>query len=329
MEKIIAQYKNGNYNVTVYEDGTKIKENDLDFFDADRPESIDLTVTYGCEIGCPFCYQNCTPDGENCNYNDPIINTFLEGMEVAIGASGGVFKDLENFEKFLEKLKNKKCIPSITVNQIHFIKHNDIIKKWIKEKLVWGIGVSYLSNMSQEKYDELNKCLVNLYEENLHNNIVLHLIAGVHTVEEFEKASNVFSNKCKPKVLVLGWKNIGRGVNYQQKVPNKIKTSIDDIKNKLLVKFGDMFKVTSFDNPAVEQLSLQKFYSKKIWDERFLGEDGTSTFYVDLVKRQFSITSLSTEFYPMDKFNTIQEMFLYAKQKATEKREKDNETSTK
>ena len=39
--KQLAHYKNGNYFVTIFDDGTKIRENDLDFFEADYPESID------------------------------------------------------------------------------------------------------------------------------------------------------------------------------------------------------------------------------------------------------------------------------------------------
>lgn len=39
---LIGQYKNGNYTVSIYDDGTKIRENDLDFFEPAFPESMDI-----------------------------------------------------------------------------------------------------------------------------------------------------------------------------------------------------------------------------------------------------------------------------------------------
>lgn len=46
-------YKNGNYTVKFnLKDGTKIRENDLDFFDAEFPESMDLKITNRCSNNC-------------------------------------------------------------------------------------------------------------------------------------------------------------------------------------------------------------------------------------------------------------------------------------
>ena len=42
----IVKYKNGNYYVTIDLDtGTKIRENDLDFFNAETVESMDIKIT--------------------------------------------------------------------------------------------------------------------------------------------------------------------------------------------------------------------------------------------------------------------------------------------
>lgn len=312
--KIISSYKNGNYNVTIFEDGTKIRENDQDFFDADRPESIDCTVTYKCTIGCPYCYQGCTKNGITCNYKDPIIETFLEGMEVAIGASSGVFDDDKgkSFESFLRKLKRKKCIPSITVNQYHLIKHIDIIKKWIKQKLVYGVGVSISQGL--RNYTKLSSVLFNLEEENLHNNIVLHTIAGIHTIKDFEKISGIFKADYKPKVLILGYKNIGRGKNYLKQLPEDVLKNINELKDNIK-KIANLYTVCSFDNPACIQLELKNKYSN-VWNERYLGDDGSHTFYLDLAKRTFSISSLHEESYPINEFKSIKEMFLFVKEKS-------------
>ena len=39
------KYRNGNYNVTILEDGTKIRHNKLDCFIPEKPESMDIKIT--------------------------------------------------------------------------------------------------------------------------------------------------------------------------------------------------------------------------------------------------------------------------------------------
>ena len=42
-----VSYQNGNYTVSIdLNTGTKIRENDLDFFDASFPESMDIKITH-------------------------------------------------------------------------------------------------------------------------------------------------------------------------------------------------------------------------------------------------------------------------------------------
>lgn len=52
-------YKNGNYNVHIdLDNGTKIRENNLDFFKPDYPESMDIKITNQCDRGCAFCLKS-------------------------------------------------------------------------------------------------------------------------------------------------------------------------------------------------------------------------------------------------------------------------------
>lgn len=46
--KTLGKYKNGNYRVAMLVDGSKIRYNDLDFFEPEKPESIDLKATNRC-----------------------------------------------------------------------------------------------------------------------------------------------------------------------------------------------------------------------------------------------------------------------------------------
>jgi hypothetical protein len=57
--KILYRYENGNHRVTLFSDGTKLKEtinpND-NHFTYNCPESFDLKITDYCDAGCAYCF---------------------------------------------------------------------------------------------------------------------------------------------------------------------------------------------------------------------------------------------------------------------------------
>lgn len=48
MKKLLSKYRNGNYNVMIFEDGTKIRYNDLDCLIPEFPESMDMKISNFC-----------------------------------------------------------------------------------------------------------------------------------------------------------------------------------------------------------------------------------------------------------------------------------------
>ena len=62
---VIGRYQNGNYTVTIMDDGTKIRSNDLNFFAPTHPESMDIKITNCCDMGCPMCHEDSKPDGKH------------------------------------------------------------------------------------------------------------------------------------------------------------------------------------------------------------------------------------------------------------------------
>ena len=53
-----VKVKNGNYMMFIdLETGTKIRKNDLDFFEPEYPESMDVKITNCCDMGCKFCLK--------------------------------------------------------------------------------------------------------------------------------------------------------------------------------------------------------------------------------------------------------------------------------
>ena len=105
---IIGRYKNGNYITTLFADGTKVRENNLDNLTPAFAENCDVKITDKCDGGCEFCYEGCTPFGK---HGDILSYKFLDTLhpytELAINGNDLSHPDLI---PFLGMLKNKKII---------------------------------------------------------------------------------------------------------------------------------------------------------------------------------------------------------------------------
>lgn len=288
--KRIAHYKNGNYFVDLYEDGTKVRYNDLDNLTPEFVESMDCKITNNCPYGCAMCHEKSTPDGQHGDImNAEFINKLRPGIEMAIG--GGAVTGHPDLIPFLEKLKSIGVIPSITVNQREYKDNFDLVNRLVEEKLIYGLGVSFTS-FDDEFWD-------NVIKNN--PNLVVHLIAGIHAGDVF----NYLAEK-NAKVLILGYKDFGRGHILLNKAAPIIQTQIEWLKNNLSDLLG-RFKVISFDNLAIEQLDVKNILTDEQWTAFYQGDDGTHTMYVDLVNKQFAKTSTSVERYPL--LDNIDDMF--------------------
>lgn len=278
IKELLAKYKNGNYIVKLYSDGTKIRfslENELI---ADFPDNMDVKITEKCSQNCPFCYENCTLEGQHAElfnqdgspkYN--WMNHLHGGTEMALNGN-----DLDHPEltEFLHFLKNKGVISNITVNQNQFMNNRRFIEFLLNEKLIYGLGIS-LVNPCEEFLD--------LLTDPLFKNTVIHTILGITTIPTYQALENKNLN-----VLVLGYKTKGRGVKFKDFIFDKITDFVGYIKS---VHGSDKFKALTFDNLACDQLNLKENLFKdnnKEWDMLYQGDDGSHTFYLDLVHGEFA-----------------------------------------
>ena len=66
--KLLTKYQNGNYTVRLFNDGTKIRMNNLDNFTPAFAESMDVTITEKCNGHCKYCFfkdvEVSTPNGK-------------------------------------------------------------------------------------------------------------------------------------------------------------------------------------------------------------------------------------------------------------------------
>lgn len=282
-------YKNGNYTVKInLKDGTKIRETEEDDFIPSFAENVDVLTSQCCDNGCVFCYAGCTPNGKHGELlNWKFLDTLHPYTEMALNLN---FPMPDQFVDLLYKLKEKNVIANVTVNQNHFMLHSDMLQKWYEEGLIFGIGVS-LTEVTDEFIKEIKKFPT----------AVIHTINGITSKGDYEKLSDH-----DLKILILGYKQIGRGIRY-------FETDNENISNNQQWLYDNLEWLTrhnyvvSFDNLALKQLDVQRFLSKEEWEEFFMGEDGTMTFFIDLVTGTFGKNSLATERYPM--MDSIDEMF--------------------
>lgn len=280
-----VRYQNGNYTVTIdTQNGTKIRENDLDFFRADFPESMDIKICNKCDMGCPMCHENSTPDGK---CGDIMSESFIDKLhpytELAIG--GGNPLEHPSLVPFLEKCQRLQLIPSMTVNQVHFEKYKNFLKALVDKKLIYGLGIS-LMNVTDEFIETVKQF----------PNAVIHVINGIVTPTDLEYLADQGL-----KILILGYKQFRRGKDLYEKqggVIESIKTSL--YKSLPQIINEGWFEVVSFDNLAIKQLDAQRLMSEEDWDQFFMGDDGSATMYVDMVNREFAKSSTSIERYPIE-----------------------------
>lgn len=270
---LIADYFNGNAHVKLYEDGTRIIETEDDEFRLNYPLNMDVTITHRCDHGCKFCYLNCTSDGKHADILKPsFLDTLHAGTELAINLN-----DLSHpqLSKFLVRMRDKGVFVNGTINQDHFMKYYKVLEGLCKSKCLWGLGIS-LTKATPE-FVQLAKRF---------SNAVIHVINGILQPKDIEVLRD---NGLK--LLVLGYKNVGRGEEYE--VDNEITIRMRQrYLYDMLPSMINHFDVISFDNLAIQQLDAKRLVNSEQWSELFQGEEGTSTFAVDMVKGVFSLNSM-------------------------------------
>ena len=291
MLRKIADYTNGNAHVVLWSDGTREIETEDNEFRFDYPTNIDVTITHKCDNECGYCYLGCNKDGIHADLTKfKFFDTLRPGQELAINLNNC---DHPQLYEFLKRMREKHVFVNGTVNQVDFERNVMLLKALCDLKLLWGIGISL--NHPTEEFIKLVKEFPNA---------VIHVINGILTANDIENLRDKGL-----KILILGYKNIGRGLDYQNEFIDNViarQKYLKDVLHTIL----DKFKVVSFDNLAIDQLEVKKMLSPEEWREFYQGDEGSATFAIDLVTGKFSRNSMVTNpkyLYPI--MDSEKEMF--------------------
>lgn len=287
--KVWIKYTNGSCIVYFNKnDGTKIRRHTENEMKPAFPENCDILISAACNMECPYCYMDCKKDGTFADLESFQFTDYLHPYtEVALNFNVPVHPGLE---AFLEKLAEKKVFANITVNQYHFMEYKDYIFSLKERGLIHGIGVSFLYH---------DKEFLEVIKGN--DNIVLHVIHGIFSEQDFQ-----FLRGHDLKLLILGYKHTGRGDKYLLE-DEGIKERQEWMRRNMNLIFQS-FQVVSFDNLAIDELDVRSRLSKEEWEQHYMGDEGSFTMALNLVKGTYSKNSTSKREYPI-KSLTIDEMF--------------------
>lgn len=290
---IKGQYKNGNYTVVIFDDGSKVRYTEDDEFKPEFAENCDVKITNRCSVGCRHCYEGCVKNGRHASLLGEtaanIVNSLHPYTEMALNGND---LDHPELEGFMHLLKLKKVFCNITVSQSQFVQNHKKIKRWQELGLLYGVGVSVMNPTPE--FAAIASDV---------KNVVLHVINGVVTMEQME-----FLYDKGFKVLILGYKSLKRGKKYMDANADEVKKRQTDIYNALPT-MSNHFAALSFDNLAIRQLNVRRLFdSEEEWEQFYMGDDGMFTFYIDLVSMEFAKSSLCENRHKIKKMN-IDEMF--------------------
>lgn len=282
---LLTTYKNGNYSVFIFSDGTKVRvldENETEF-KPEMPESIDVKISEKCSLNCPFCYENANISGKVASLGAifNFANELKPGIELAIG--GGALSEIER-EQFFTIIttlsQTYELLPSITVNALELLNEDFFTSISLMARLnfINGLGVSYNKNNNAKKK------LLQL-KRRFPKKVIVHTIAGITDQDDYQwLMDNNF------KVLILGYKDCGRASGMSQfteEAFNWLEANIFTLKENL--------KTLSFDCLAVKQLNVKEKVSEEDWNSFYMGDDGEFTMYADLVNMKYAKNSIAPE----------------------------------
>lgn len=296
---VIGEYRNGNADITLFGDGTKMRVVHGGSYSPAFPESIDLKITNRCVMGCDMCHEGSVPMGRHARLmGAPLLEGIHEFQELAIGG-GDIFTHPE-LVPFLDYVgKQKGAIPSITLHAGRLEEHDSLIRYLQKEKLVYGIGISVISP------DCIPESVFGF------PNAVLHVINGIFDPDIFRQTADRGA-----KLLILGYKKVRRGETFYSNLMPVLDRNREWLESMLASgELARHYEAVAFDNLAIEQLHVRRYVPEKVWEQCYMGNDATHSFYIDMVNQEYAAGSsvLPEQRFKYTEQDTVDGMFRHVR----------------
>lgn len=286
---LMHAYRNGGYDVSLYENGTKVRHAFDPSIPPVMPEQMDLKITDWCDARCAWCHEKSTVRGQHGDVDAmlDLLKDLPAGVEIAIG--GGDPLSHPRFDELVAGLRSFGLVPNVTINGRHFERHRAQLETLIGRGHIFGVGVSFFEKMPAWDYEHM----------------VVHMIAGVDKPEALDDVK-------RSKLLILGYKNFGRGQKYRAAFTDAVQANIDQWFRELPILA--MNHHLSFDTLAISLLRPDRvFKSRAVYEQRYMGDEGQFSMYVDGVLQKAAISSYSEDRY---NWTDIRSMYQHVRQES-------------
>jgi len=297
--KVLGNYyetfiaKDGDW-YTIFHSGDKIRisfeENPKPFTGANSPELLDVKITNYCEHNCAYCYQGATSE-----YIKPAVSEYtlkslinrLAPFEVVLGG-GEILQHEEDVKYFTNLVSqiNKNISVAVTVRDPSVLSKLDT--KMLHRISAIGISINTVED-AEIKYTYIRENLPDLHYD---TSIIFHITMGTISEKEFYKIMEHLSKQGYSRVLLLGFKETGRGGNYKKLSYNWLPTAIKKFYAEL-TSIGVDTKLAQEFQSAFEKMGIVK--------ESYFTKEGYVSAYVDAVKSAVGISSYG-ETYPIESY---------------------------
>lgn len=269
------------------------------------PYLVDIKITDFCDLGCAYCYQGSTKNGLKCDnsFFYDIKNVF----EIVLGG-GEVTRDREHFISVLNVIRyraGEHVNINFTTRTLDWL--ND--EKYAQEIL--SKTKTFAFSVDEKNQNQLEK-LINIfdYRWNVENNELYKNKPSIQIIPEImgdyclEKILRICKNNFI-KVVLLGYKETGRGIDYK-------KVKYNTIDDRFLRVLDKLVKDQMCPNISVDTAMISKYHdtiSNILPSWLYHKEEGKYSMYIDLVTKQFAPSSYHLDMLKPIEHKSFEEIF--------------------
>lgn len=304
-KEIIGSYRNGNYTVTIYSDGSKTRETEGDAFIPSFPERVCLKISNEADGEYPWSCESKATEIKNAEIMEDImkpkaryIRAIRPLTEVTIY---GAALDHPDILGLLVYLRQKRAITRLIIGQKYFTTNYNRILGWVERRLVRNFGV-ILENAEDIDFKEKLK--------NFPEACIIATVGVFNGSDLDDLADNGFN------IFIQGYQESNNLKNYIETEEKYFSHNVSWLARSIDTEIPEAFNLSTYDNIAIEQLGLgDRIKRDKDSDEFYLGSDSEFSLFIDMVDNTFSKTEYSKNKTNIEDFMTPDKMYRETRKK--------------
>lgn len=252
---------------------------------ASVPELVDLKITDYCEAKCPWCYQDAKPTGKHADADALRRIIYALGdmgvFEIALG--GGDTMSYPRLWEVMDSARYAGITPNFTTHNFGWLGESGA-ERMLEMCGAWGFSTT-------NKHD-IEKLRDILCKNDLPNKVTIHIIPDLCSRQGDLVELVRTAYYCDFPVLLLGFKKVGRGANYNCNTTDWLGV-VQTLKNQ------GVYPRVSIDTALA--LQWQSEIAKAGYPRLLYSiEEGKFSCYIDAVNGMIGPSSYADDLYPLE-----------------------------